>query len=145
MNPSCASPMVHISYWKFFQEYYAPLLKEADILLKTMDDSVPASEVARVLAMKTEMVEKIMAENNIESIDRNNFLHIMMLGDSSLCQLVQREFLCGSPEEYSPAKIAYIYGLQSQHVTSVCQKNGFTEIPARAVPALLDKIYVYII
>ena len=145
MSPSCASPMVHISYWEFFKQYYTPLLKEVDLMLKTMEAPISAAEAARTLAITPEAVEEIMAQEGIQQIDKEGLLSIVMHGSSSLCQLLQRETLCGSPDKYSPSSIAYIYGLQDRHVASVCHAYGYTEVPAQALPELLNKIYIYII
>ena len=145
MSPSYASHMVHISYWEFFQKYYTPLLRQMDLLLKTLEAPVSVCETARVLGMKQKAVEEIMAEQEIRLIDREGFLRIMMQGSSSLCRLMQREYYCGSPDCYSPAHISYIYGLQGGNVEAACRAQGFTEVPARALPELLSKIYVYIL
>ena len=144
MNPPCASSMLYISYWEFFQHYYKPRLQELDMLLKSIDSPISASEAATALVMKSEEVEKIMTQEKIRLIDRNSFLNIMMHGSSPLCQLLQRECSCGSPDRYSPAHIAYIYGLQDSHVAEICQANGYTEVPAHKLPDLLNKIYIFI-
>ena len=144
MSRSCASPILHISYWDFFKQYYTPLLKEVDLVLKAIESSISIKETAKALALKPEVVEDIMAKENIEAIDREGFLRIMMHGSSSLCRLMQRECMCGSPDLYSPAHIAYIYGLQGRHVAAVCRANGYTEVPSQALPELLSKIYVFI-
>ena len=145
MTPSCASPMLHISYWEFFQKYYTPLLKEMDLTLKTLEAPVSVTETARILAMRPETVEEIMCKEEIKQIDQEGFLRIVMHGNSSLCRLLQRECNCGSPEWYSPSHIAYIYGLQDKHVESVCRESGYTEVPAQKLPELLSKIYIYIV
>ena len=145
MNSSFASPMLHISYWKFFEKYYTPLLKDLDLLLKTIESPISPVEAARFLAMEPSAVEAVMAEEGITEIDREAFMRILMHGNSSLCRLMQRECLCGSPDQYSPSAIAYIYGLQNGNVEAACRANGFnTEVPAKAIPELLNKIYVYI-
>lgn len=144
MSPSYASPMLYVSYWEFFRKYYTPLLQEVDLLLKTIESPVSVSCAARTLALRPETVEEIMAKEGIQQIDQEGFLRIAMRGDSSLCRLLQRESSCGSPDSYSPAHIAYIYGLQDKHVAAVCQANGYEEVPAKALPELLDKIYIYI-
>lgn len=137
--------MRQISYWEFFQNYYTPRLMEMDLTLKTIDAPISISEAARVLAMSPESVEEIMNKEGIREIDQEGFLHIAMCGTSSLCRLLQRECMCGSPELYSPSHIAYIYGLQDGHVASVCRSCGYNKVPAQAIPELLSKIYVYIV
>ena len=146
MNPPCASHIVHISYWEFFQKYFSPLIKEMDILLKSIDEPVPVKEAARVLTLTPESVEEIMAREGINEIDQEGFFRIAMYGDSSLCRMLQRECMCGTPEKYSPSHIAYIYGLQDKHVASVCREYGYNddEITARDLPKLLSKIFIYI-
>ena len=143
MNPSYASYMLHISYWEFFEKYYTPLLRELDVLLKSIEAPISTAETARALVMEQETVEKIMAQENIRLIDRDSFLRILMQGNSSLCRLMQRECLCGSPDRYSPAHIAYIYGLQDGNVEAVCRENGYKEVPADSIPDLLSKIYIF--
>lgn len=145
MRPSYASPMLHISYWEFFKQYYTPMLKEVDILLKTIDEPISTNEAAKALSISETAVQRIMAKEDIELLDREGFLRIMMHGSSPICRLLQRECKCGSPDSYSPANIAYIYGLQNGHVAEVCHKNGYKEVPARSLPELLDKIYIFIL
>jgi len=146
MLPSHASPMVHISYWEFFQQYYTPLLREIDLLLKTIEAPISVAKTAKLLAMEPKAVKEITAKEDIQLIDREGFLQIMMHGNSSLCRLMQRECTCGSPDYYSPAQIAYIYGLQDGNVESAFRANDYdAKIPACDLPKLLSKIYIYII
>ena len=144
MNPSCASSLLHISYWEFFQQYFTPLLRELDLALKTMEAPISTAHAARVLVMRPETVEKIMKAEGLEQIDHEGFLRIAMNGKSSLCRLLQRECLCGSPERYSPEEIAYIYGLQEEHVKSVCSETGYRTVPAKELPEFLSQVYVYL-
>jgi len=146
MNPAYAHRMLHISYWEFFEKYYTPRLREMDLLLKTIEAPISSAEAARVLSMPIPAIDRIMAAEQIGLIDREGFLRILMNGNSSLCRLMQRECMCGSPDRYSPANIAYIYGLLDGHVEDVCRKNGFAdEVPAKSLPSLLSKIYIYIL
>jgi len=144
MNQPCAPHMLYISYWEFFKQYYKPQIQELDMLLKSIDSPISASEAATVLVMKSEEIEEIMTQEKISLIDKDNFLNIMMHGSSPLCRLLQRECSCGSPDRYSPKHIAYIYGLQDNHVAEICQANGYTDVPAHKLPDLLNKIYVFI-
>jgi len=138
--------MLYVSYWNFFRQYYTPLLQEMDIILKGIDNEEPISvaETARALVMKEKTVEKIMVRESIQCIDQEGFLRIVMNGTSPLCRLLQREYLCGSPERYNSAHIAYIYGLQSEHVAEVFRANGYTEIRPQALQDVLDKIFIFI-
>lgn len=145
MGKSYAAPMLHVSYWEFFKQYYTPLLQEVDLLLKTSETPITVAETARILVMKPETIEKIMASEDIKQLDKEGVLRIMMQGDSPVCQLLQRECLCGSPDRYSPSHIAYIYGLQEDHVEAVCQENGYSEVLTQDIPDLLSKIYVFIL
>ena len=145
MRWSYAPHMLHTSYWEFFQSYYTPQLAKMDLILKTIESPICADEAARALAMTTKTVEKIMAQQGVSQIDQEGFLQIAMHGDSSLCRLLQRECMCGSPERYSPGNIAYIYGLQDDHVAAVCRKHGYEDVPAEALPEFLSKVYVYIL
>ena len=140
-----ASPIMHMSYWEFFQNNYASLIKNMDLILKTTEPPIPVSETAKALALSVQEVEKIMSKEEITQIDGKVFLHIMMNGTSPLCRLMQREYMCGSPTLYSPAHIAYIYELIEEHVVEVCQAHGYTEVPANALPDLLSKIYIFIL
>ena len=144
MIPPCASSIIHISYWEFFQNYYTPLLKEVDVLLKTIEEPITTTKAAKVLNLKTYVVDKIMLKENIPQIDQQGLLRIMMHGKSSLCRLLQRECMCGSPNKYTPADISYIYNLQQDHVKKVCKELGYDYISTKELPNVLSKIYIYI-
>ena len=144
MNPFRTSSMLRISYWEFFQQYYKPLLQDIDILIKSMDEPISVAEAAKALVMPEETIKNIMICEDIQHIDQKSFWNLIMHGNSSLCQLIKRECLRGSPDRYSPEHIAYIYGLQSEHVAEVCKTNGYTEVPVKALEDILGKIYVFI-
>ena len=146
MSRSYTTPTTHISYWKFFKQHYAPLLQEVDLLLKTMEAPVSPSTAAKTLFLQTSDIEEIMATHKIKQLDRIGLLNVIMHGKSPLCRMLQRECLCGSPKAYSPAVIAYIYGLQERNVASTCLSKGYSdEVPSHALPDILDQIYVYIV
>ena len=135
--------MIYISYWEFFQKYYTPMLMEVDILLKTTDTQISIAEAAHALRMPIKKVQAIVGD--IPYIGRTDFFNIMMRGDSMICRFYQRECACGSPVLYSPEAIAYIYGLQAEHVKEVCYECGQTAVYASDLPALLNKLYVLIV
>jgi len=140
-----ASPVVCISFWEYFQRNYAQPLKEIDLVMKTFDAPVSAAEAAVFLQLHEETVYTIMARNDIKSINRAEFLQIMLHGDSEICRLLQRECACGSPICYSPLQIAYIYGLQPEYVCAVCREYGRTCVPASEVPVILDRVFIYLL
>ena len=145
-NLPYASPILHISYWEFFQQYYTPMLQEMDVILKSMDDdeSISISEAAKALALTEETVKEIMTREGLQNINQKCILQIAMYGNSPLCRLLQRQCLCGALEKYGPEHIAYIYGLQDEHVAEAYRVNGYTEVPAQTLQNILDKIYVFI-
>ena len=145
MRRSYTPQMVHMSYWEFFQHYYTPKLAEMDLTLKTIEAPIPVAEAGRILGLRSDAIKKIMAQKAIQQLDHEGLIQIIMHGKSSLCQLLQREFKCGSPDQYSPENIAYIYGLQSEHVQSVCHQEGYEYVPAESLPAVLSKLYIYIL
>jgi len=142
-NSSYAAPMIYISYWELFQKYYTPLLREVDILLKTTDTHISIAEAAHALRMPMKKARAIMGD--VSHIDRAKLLDMMMRGDSTICRLYQRECACGSPVLYSPETIAYIYNLQAEHVKEVCREYGATTVSANDLPAVLDRIFVFIV
>ena len=148
MKPFRISSIIHMSYWDFFQQYYKPLLQDIDILLKSMEGPISVADAAKALVMSEEITKDILKDillkEEIQLIDQKGFWDIAMHGNSHLCRLLQRQCLCGSPDIYSPEHIAYIYGLQTEHVTEVCKTNGYTEIFAQNLEDILNKIYIYI-
>jgi len=140
-----ATSIERASYWEVFKDYYTPQLKKIDLLIKTMEGTISIEETSQVLLLSEDYVKKIMEAKKITLIDKEGFLSILMDGNSSLCGLLQREFMLGSPSTYSPGDIAYIYGLQKEHVENVCQTNGFTgKISAEVLPKVLDKVFVFV-
>lgn len=144
MDSLPTSSMQHISYWEFFQQYYKPLLQDLDILLKCMETTISVDETAQALALTKETVESIMTAEKIDHIDQKGFWSIVLQGNSQLCGLLQREYLCGSPTLYSPEHIAYIHSLQLEHITQIFEANGYTEVPAQNLGDVLSQIYVFI-
>jgi len=145
MKQPYAEPILHISYWDLFQKYYSPMLREVDLIIKTMTNPLTIAEAARVLRLTENKINQIMTQKDIKLIDKEGFLNIMLHGDSSLCGLLQREYMRGSPNLYCPEDIAYIYNLMHERVSDVCRAAGFADkIPTRAIPDILSKIPVYI-
>jgi hypothetical protein len=137
--------MIKMSFYAFYSQAYAPSFKAIDLLLKTMDEPLSPHSAADALGMSADSVIKLMGKENIPAIDKIGFLTLMSLGESAVCRLYQREIQRGCKSTYSPADIAYIYGLDENHVTSVCDKLGEKHWPAPRVPELLNHIPIFII
>jgi len=135
-----------MSYWDFFQHYFAPMLREIDIIIKSLgdEDVISTAEAAKALALTAQFVQEIMDQNNIQHIDQNSILQIAMHGNSPLCRLLQRQCMCDTLEMYNPEHIAYIYGLQYENVAVACRAAGYTDVPAQNLQDILSNIFIFI-
>ena len=140
-----ASRMLRTNYYDFYQQAYAASFMTIDVLLKSMENPLPAAEAAQVLHMTEENVKNIMSQENIALLDKDGLLALMRLGTSSLCRMFQRELLYGAKPVYGPGDIARIYGLDEGHVREISAKMGHSEWPSADVPELLKQIPVFIV
>jgi len=139
--PVPASPPQNISYWGFFLRYFSPTLQELDVLLKT--GKVLSLRRAAALLQMDEAAVRVWVQQQGVRLNRQGFIRLMQHGDSAVCRLFQRESACGHPAAYTPAQVAYIYGLQPESVEAAWPA-GEDSIPGDAVPAVLDRIGVYV-
>ena len=144
MKDQRSAHIIKVSYNDFFEASYAPCLKSIDLLLKTMEMPLTVDEAAEALCLSEDEVHSIMKKESVVAIDRHAMLSIMAQGESGVCRLYQREVACGSPSLYSPADIAYIYGLDNATVARGFNKLGYVAVTSADVPAVLSQITVYI-
>ncbi|MDR2903954.1 MAG: hypothetical protein LBU77_05560 [Clostridiales bacterium] len=128
------------NFWEFYTSAIKPKLMEIDLLLRCAEETVSVSETACALAVSSDEVKTIMAQNNISAIDSSNFLVIMKNGSSGICKLYQRETECGSPYTYTREEISYIYDLDIDTVNSACDRLGIKEATAFTLPKLFSQI-----
>ena len=145
MNGKIAPHMVHTSFYAIYRQYYAPQFMEIDIMLKAMEAPLGVAETARMLQITEAAVRDILADESVKELDKPGFLTVMSLGESAVCALYRRELTRGRKPAYSPSDIAYIYGLQEDHVRGIFEKLSLRDIPARDVPWLLDQIPMFLL
>jgi hypothetical protein len=137
--------MFKTSYYAFYRETYAPAFKAIDVLLKSIEEPISLAEAAKALYMDETAVEMLMDRENIETLDKGGFLTLMRFGESAVCRLFQREIMRGLKPAYSPADIAYIYGLDEAHVSDISSRLGKQLWPTIKIPELLSQIPVFIV
>lgn len=112
------------TYLDQYQQQIEPKLHAIDLFIKTNPPPYSLSETARLLHLSEQEVEKIMQEENFDSICQHNFFTIMQKGSSPICQIFARELKCGTPRVYSVEHISYIYNLNIFDVIDAAKKMG---------------------
>jgi hypothetical protein len=136
--------MLQTSFYCFYKQAYAPVFMEIDVLLKTMNRPLTLAQAADALHVSTGCIQRLMKRENIDKLDQRGFMTLMRMGESAVCRLYQREIIKGCKTVYSPADIAYIYGLDEGHVAAVSTRLGKRQWEACQVPELLKQIPIYI-
>ena len=143
MNGKLAPQMMRVSYYAFFRQIYAPRLMAIDVMLKTMERPLTASEAAETLGMPEDEIYRLMELSSVSLLDKNGFLAVMSLG-GGVGGMLRRELSRGMKQVYSPSDIAYIYGLHVKTVRAAFRRLGYKKMPAHLVPTLLNQIPVFI-
>jgi hypothetical protein len=129
--------------YKSFLEYYSkkicPAFCEIDVCLKA-DDIISIENAAYLLEVSNTEVKNIMTAHNMSEITKTNFLEIMLVGTSYLCQIFKREIECGSPVSYTPWQVAYIYNLDAYIVNDIFRKLHIELVSTNALPKVFEMI-----
>ena len=134
---------VHYISYSNFLEYYSkkicPSFCEIDTCLKTAG-TVPIVKAATLLEISPSEIQDIMISQGINEITKEDFLKIMLLGSSYLCQLFKREMECGCPTLYSPWQVSYIYNLDAYIVSEIFNTLGIEVATAKTLPDIFGFI-----
>ena len=130
-------------YMSFFDEYeaeIAPRLRRIDTMLRHSNSFTPA-EIARAIGISPDEAFTIIGDCVITArLNRDGFFSLLRRGSSKLCRMLNRELECGSPTDYDPRQIAYIYELDASEVERAFGKMSADVIPSRCLPALFRHI-----
>lgn len=137
--------ITHFICFKSFFDYYSskisPKFCDIDIYLRSGEE-MNLEDVSDLLSISENELKNIMNEKNIYFIDKGNFLEIMLLGSSYICQLYRREVECGSPILYTPEQISYIFDLDIYIILQICKELDIKEASSIILPKIFSKIAV---
>ena len=126
--------------WEVYQKSLAEGLRAIDVFLRTQPPPYAAGAVAGLLGLAPERVEELCRELGVEELGRAGFLRLMQAGESPLCRAFARELERGLPQTYSPADVAYIYGIDIDVVLQACAGLGLTRVDGLMLQLLLYAI-----
>ncbi len=129
---------------KTFKEEYEtqiePYLKQIDIFLKTKKPPYSISQTAELLHISQSEIKRIMAKENVTTIDQKTFFTIMKNGSSTVCHVFARELYCGIPKYYTAENISYIYNLDISTVLQASQQIGLNKF----TPGIIKTLFHFI-
>ena len=129
---------------KTFKEEYEtqiePYLKQIDIFLKTKKPPYSISQTAELLHISQSEIKRIMAKENVTTIDQKTFFTIMKNGSSTVCHIFARELYCGIPKYYTAENISYIYNLDISTVLQASQQIGLNKFTPDIIKTLFHFI-----
>ncbi len=129
---------------KTFKEEYEtqiePYLKQIDIFLKTKKPPYSISQTAELLHISQSEIKRIMAKENVTTIDQKTFFTIMKNGSSTVCHVFARELYCGIPKYYTAENISYIYNLDISTVLQASQQIGLNKFTPDIIKTLFHFI-----
>ena len=129
---------------KTFKEEYEtqiePYLKQIDIFLKTKKPPYSISQTAELLHIAQSEIKRIMAKENVTTIDQKTFFTIMKNGSSTVCHVFARELYCGIPKYYTAENISYIYNLDISTVLQASQQIGLNKFTPDIIKTLFHFI-----
>ena len=129
---------------KTFKEEYEtqiePYLKQIDIFLKTKKPPYSISQTAELLHISQSEIKRIMAKENVTTIDQKTFFTIKKNGSSTVCHVFARELYCGIPKYYTAENISYIYNLDISTVLQASQQIGLNKFTPDIIKTLFHFI-----
>ena len=129
---------------KTFKDEYEtqiePYLKQIDIFLKTKKPPYSISQTAELLHISQSEIKRIMAKENVTTIDQKTFFTIMKNGSSTVCHVFARELYCGIPKYYTAENISYIYNLDISTVLQASQQIGLNKF----TPGIIKTLFHFI-
>lgn len=130
----------HQNFWNYYIKKISPKLQQIDILLKTETHNISTKTTSLLLGIEENEIRKIMLAKNISQITSTNFFTIVLNGNSYICDIIQREFLLNSPENYTASDISYIYNLDYSNI-----EKAFTFLNIETVSSnYLKSIFIQI-
>ncbi|MDY4080476.1 MAG: hypothetical protein SOY97_02485 [Candidatus Metalachnospira sp.] len=117
-------------------------LKSIDLFLKTKSSPYCKKDVAELLGITYEELDKITDELKIKNITRSSFMLIMKNGSGEFCRAFKRELECGLTDSYSPEQISYIYDIDIDIVINAFAKMGVSRLHRGLLETLFSNIYV---
>jgi hypothetical protein len=129
-----------ISFLEIYQEDIAPKLKALDVLLKSMDEPITASEAAQALCVREDEALRLMRLMGVSRVDRKALLTMMDKASSRICRMYQREKRVGSPYVYTREDVAYIYGLPIGAVNQACEELGIRKLTSYTLADLFSRV-----
>ena len=129
---------------KTFKEEYEtqiePYLKQIDIFLKTKKPPYSISQTAELLHISQSEIKRIMAKENVTTIDQKTFFTIMKNGSSTVCHVFSFFLYCGIPKYYTAENISYIYNLDISTVLQASQQIGLNKFTPDIIKTLFHFI-----
>lgn len=92
-----------------------PKIKEIDILLKT-EEEITFKKTSSLLEISEVELLEILRKLKATKITKEIFFKIIFEANSFICNLIKREFECGTPSYYNYRDISYIYGIDEEKV-----------------------------
>lgn len=130
----------HQNFWNYYIKKISPKLQQIDILLKTETHNISTKTTSLLLGIEENEIRKIMLSKNISQITSTNFFTIVLNGKSYICDIIQREFILNSPENYTASDISYIYNLDYSNI-----EKAFTFLNIKTVSSnYLKSIFIQI-
>lgn len=131
------------TYLDYYNNHLSPKLQKIDLFLKTEEkDVIDMDVVSELLDISNHEINKIMRNNDIDSITKHSFIMIMFYGSSDICKLFSREVKQKVPNSYSPLDISYIYQLPYESVIQAAEEASIENITTKNINKLFSYIYV---
>jgi len=127
------------NYLEYYTTHIKPVINKLDIAIKCKQ-RLKNKDIAEILGLSEEEVERIRFQHNIKKINRNSIIKIVENGTSEICRMFQREMETGSPFTYTREQISFIYGLDRELVNTVCEELNVQEITWQSMPDVFRAI-----
>ena len=127
------------SYLEYYIDNIKPVLNELDIALKCRS-RLKDAEIAKILNLTESEVEEIRKSHNLETINSESVVKIMEEGSSAICRLFQREVEVGSPYTYTKEQLAYIYDIDVDLLSDVCDELNIKEVTWQSMPIVFGSL-----
>ena len=131
-----------ITFMEQYKKQIEPRINAIDLFIKTETPPYDIKKTARLLQIPVRELRQIMKQEQLDTIDRNAFFHIMKNGTSPICRLFARELNCGLPSFYTAENISYIYNLDISTVLSAAKEMGVNHFSRSMVSILFQHIFV---
>ncbi|MDR1638603.1 MAG: hypothetical protein LBT59_02805 [Clostridiales bacterium] len=128
------------SFLELYQSNIAPKIRSLDLLLKTMEEPLDASDVAEALCITEREASLALKRLGVDRADKKALLRVMETASSGICRLYQREMRVGSPYVYTREDVAYIYGLPLGVVNRACEDLGILELTEYTMADLFSRL-----